>query len=153
MPGYKGHIAGGLVAYGIGAYIVYTTAQPSAVTLVEWAVCTLAGSLFPDIDTKSKGQKLFYSALAIIMIILFARGCYDVLAVVGMLALVPILTRHRGLFHKPWFIISFALGVAYGCSVCIPSYAQWLWYDAIFFIIGALSHIWLDIGLRRMFRM
>jgi hypothetical protein len=151
MPGYKTHIAGGLVVYGAAAYCVHLLIHPSWFTLLEWGLCTVAGSLFPDIDTKSKGQKLFYTMIAIVMLILFARGCFDALALLALCALVPILVRHRGLFHRSWFIIIFALTVSYAGSLCLPAHAHAFLYDALFFIAGALSHIGLDMGIRRVF--
>jgi len=152
MPGYKGHLTGGLAVYALAVYGVSFFVNPSWIMLIEWCACTLSGSLFPDIDTKSKGQKLFYSIMTAIMMLLLVRGCYDVMAGLAMLLLVPILSRHRGLFHKPWFIVSFVCAVAYGASLCVPLYAHMFYYDALFFITGALSHVWLDIGTRRMFK-
>ncbi|MGC2310143.1 MAG: hypothetical protein WA432_00805 [Candidatus Babeliaceae bacterium] len=64
MPSYKGHLLGGLVVYSIALLFMATTL--SWLTKGEWLLCTLFGALFPDIDIKSKGQKLFYALLLVI---------------------------------------------------------------------------------------
>ena len=51
----------------------------------------VAGSLFPDIDVKSKGQKLFYGLMAPAYIFLFAQGQYALCFLVGFCALLPVL--------------------------------------------------------------
>ena len=56
MPGYRAHLAGGLTVYGITIYLLRSYCG-SVFIAAEWMLFTLAGSLFPDIDTKSKGQK------------------------------------------------------------------------------------------------
>src|SRR5438309_2217826 len=62
MPGYKGHLVGGTVAFGLlfFALVGVVVRQPSMLIAGEWLLFALAGSLFPDIDIKSKGQKYFY---------------------------------------------------------------------------------------------
>jgi hypothetical protein len=59
MANYKGHLIGGAVAYSIFLF-VGRLHNMSFYTVLEWLLFSLAGALFPDIDTKSKGQKLFY---------------------------------------------------------------------------------------------
>ena len=82
MPGYKGHLVGGAVAYGVTVYLLRSL-NPTAITLVEWFVCTLAGALFPDVDTKSKGQKYFYSVLWMVHLGLFFFEKFKLVAIAG----------------------------------------------------------------------
>jgi len=76
MPGYKGHLVGGTVAYGLLFFglVGVVVKQPSMLTAGEWLLFALAGSLFPDIDIKSKGQKYFYY-----VIFLFFTSLYNIL--------------------------------------------------------------------------
>jgi len=151
MPGYKGHLVGGAIAYGITLIVMYPYCS-SVFIAAQWLGCTLAGSLFPDIDIKSKGQKYFYWGIALVFGILIAMQQFKLLAACSICSVLPMLVNHRGLFHRVWFIIA----VPFGCWVIIssyyPLYTQSLFFYAMFFTIGAFSHVWLDLGLRQMLR-
>lgn len=152
MSGYRGHIVGGLVTYGIVLCIVRQWLHPTNMTEVEWLLFTVAGSLFPDIDIKSKGHNWAYSFLFILFCALLSRGHYEVVAVASVLSLLPMIVRHRGLFHRLWFIISFAvIGIVVGARATSLPYIVFIW-DALFFVLGALSHLILDLGVKRAFR-
>ena len=60
MPNYKTHLAGGLFAYLLSIYAVITLRTISFALALEWLLFCLLGALFPDVDIKSKGQKIFY---------------------------------------------------------------------------------------------
>ncbi len=57
MPGYKGHLAGGVVAYAITLSVLKCALNPSLTTQVEWLVFTLAGALFPILMLKARAKK------------------------------------------------------------------------------------------------
>ncbi len=56
MANYRGHIKGGFVAFALIILFALPHYHPSALTMLEWLLFTIAGSLFPDVDIKSKGQ-------------------------------------------------------------------------------------------------
>lgn len=145
MPNYKVHMVGGL-AFGVGAMASTGAWQhASASTSIEYLGCAVLGSLFPDIDIKSKGQKLFYIALTGILLFLLIKRRTAWFIALSILGMVPLLLRHRGIMHHPWFV---------GCCTGIPAiylYANnhpysGLAIDLFYFAIGAFSHIILDIG-------
>lgn len=153
MPGYKGHLFGGLVAFLVMVtFLVFKNVNPSAPLMFEWLLCTLAGSLFPDVDVKSKGQNYFYKLLLIILLILLVNGYIPLFILLAILAVTPMIVRHRGLFHKLWFIISFPLLIAVCLISFYPHYKMLIAYDIAFFILGAISHLYLDLGLKRLFQ-
>lgn len=152
MPGYKSHITAGVIFYLLIIMGLYQYARPSFFSLVEWMLFILAGSLFPDIDVKSKGQNFFYLLLFIAFGVLLAYGCMITVAILAPISLIPMLVRHRGLFHNFWFVVLFPSCVALAISYCIPQCAHAIFIDGFFFIIGAVSHLFLDRGLRRMWR-
>lgn len=149
MPGYKGHIAGATVFFGVTIYLLQSL-NPSVATLSEWLLCTYAGALFPDIDVKSKGQKFFYWVIAAIMVILLLQKRFVLMIGVASLALLPMLVRHRGLFHRLGFLIFLVACVAIGLTVAWPEYTTIIFLDALFFLLGVVSHLWFDMGWRRM---
>lgn len=151
MPNYKGHLFGGVVGFGIVVFLCSLHVAPCT-QLVEWLVCVLAGSLFPDIDTKSKGQKIFYILLCIIMIICGIYKKFKLLAGFALGGMLPLLVKHRGLFHNLWFIVMVVfIAVIYTTNVYPYAYTR-IVYDAGFFLLGVMSHLYLDVGMRRMLR-
>jgi len=151
MPGYKGHLAGGCVAYGITLGLLYGYCTSSLVAM-RWLFCALAGSLFPDIDIKSKGQKYFYWVILGFFLLLIIERKFKLLAASSVVSVFPMLVKHRGIFHKTWFVILAPLGIWALFGAYAPEYSHALFLDVLFFIIGALSHLWLDLGLKRMVR-
>lgn len=153
MPGYRGHLIGGLVTFSILLVLVSRICQPTTMAVAEWLGLCLAGSLFPDIDTKSKGQKYFYWSVFLALIFLAYKKCFDILVVLSLVSMIPMLVNHRGLLHRIWFLIGMPLLVWYLICLRCPWYRMHLLFDAVFFTFGALSHLWLDVGLRRMLRL
>lgn len=152
MPNYKGHLFGGAVAFSLVVFFCSLHLAPCA-TLVEWLLCVLAGSLFPDIDTKSKGQKIFYIFLCAAMLICLLNNKLKVLAYVALAGMLPLLTRHRGIFHHFWFIVALVIGSALLLTQSYPYAQRRIWCDAAFFIMGVFSHLYLDVGMRRTLRL
>ncbi len=144
MPGYKGHLVGGAIAFSCMILVFGLWQKPTFFVAVQYFFCTLFGALFPDIDTKSRGQGIFYRALLVFLGILLFKGQQQLCIVFSLLALSPLLVRHRGLFHKPWFLILIPALIAWLCLqaglIAVPLAVG----CAFFFIIGALSHIILD---------
>ncbi len=104
MPGYKGHLVGGVAVFSIGFYFL----QPCSTSMLgagEWLLCACAGSLFPDVDVKSKGQKYAYWLVLALLLFLIGSKNYSLLSVVSICCVTPMLARHRGLFHKTWFVV------------------------------------------------
>lgn len=153
MPGYKVHLAGGGALFGL-IFIIITQPifKPPVLTAFEWLLFMLAGALFPDVDVKSKGQKLLYLFLIVLFSLLLAQGCHSTVACLAVISLIPMIVRHRGLFHNFWFVVFFPLSVGYLLGVCFPSYSSIIFVDSLFFIAGAISHLWLDRGIKKMFR-
>jgi hypothetical protein len=153
MPGYRTHLVGGICAFACGWYVVVTASGscPAFTMAIEWLCCALLGSLFPDIDTKSKGQKVFYLGILSTSVTLLISGQLRVVAGLCCLAFIPLIVRHRGLFHRTWFVILLPLVCAFAASFDCSFDRGMLMTDALFFIAGALSHLILDLGLRKTF--
>ena len=150
MPGYKGHLAGGCVVYSICLFALHAT-HPSIPLALGWFAATCAGSLFPDIDIKSKGQKYFYWILLLLLVWsiwrfkqLSTHARFDLVAGIAIIALLPLLVRHRGVTHKPWFILVLSFGLWMTFIGFLPDYSSEIFIFLLFFVVGAMSHIWLD---------
>lgn len=149
MPGYKGHLAGGAIAFGV-LFIAMYPLCPHPTSAFLWFACSCAGSLFPDIDVKSKGQHYAYWFLLVIFSILIFLNKLRLLAFLSVLSLTPMLTKHRGFFHR----ISSVIGIPLISWLIIgsmkPLWIKPFFFYTFFFIAGAISHLWLDFGTQRM---
>ncbi|MGE0207012.1 MAG: metal-dependent hydrolase [Candidatus Babeliales bacterium] len=117
---------------------------PFLLICFEWLLFTLAGAMFPDIDIKSTSQKYWYSIVFITLVALIGKKKLYAVAAISLTSIIPLLSNHRGIFHNTWFVIAFPLGAWYGFAQLYPSCSTLFFYDALFFIAGALSHLWLD---------
>ena len=152
MAGYKGHIVGGVVAYAL-LFFILKHQTDSLLVYAQWFGCALAGALFPDIDVKSKGQKYFYWLVLAAVLYLICSLRFEMIAVISVLSITPMLSKHRGLFHEPWFVIMIPLLLWLCVLSWYPQAAQQAFLAMIFFIVGALSHLFLDRGWRGIFRL
>lgn len=110
MSGYKGHIAGALavntVYVGAVKVLPLSVADRSGIMLDDWqlliglfVVAVLFG-LWPDVDTNSIGQNIFFGLAFIADIVLIATGKFEPAAYLGLLAMTPIVGKHRGWTHS-----------------------------------------------------
>ncbi len=155
MPGYKGHTIGATAACIV--YIAAITVLPfaalqqtSGLLANSWqmvvgifVVAVLFG-LWPDIDTNSKGQDIFYSLAFIVDAILIFNGMFQAAAYFGLLCLTPILSHHRGWTHSIAAMILVPSPI-----VLVPLfYKSDLFDTALLFygaaVIGFFSHLLLD---------
>lgn len=110
MAGFRGHILG---AVGCNtAYIAAVQLAPGNLLvetngiLSNWQfvaglfVIAILFGLWPDVDTNSKGQNIFFGIAFVADILLIATGRYEAAAYLGLLAMTPIVGRHRGWTHS-----------------------------------------------------
>ncbi len=110
VAGYRGHLAGAAVFFGVylaGLALVYSVDQAyrqfSDVELVAYPVallglCLMFG-LWPDVDTNSKGQNLFYLLFFVVDVVLIATRRFEQAAYLGLFCILPALGKHRGWTH------------------------------------------------------
>lgn len=162
MAGWKGHIAGGLVV-GI-AYVSAVSLLPvehfaeAAGLLHSWqmllavlVVCVLF-AIFPDVDTNSKAQDLFFGIVFPLDIVLLATGSIQAAAYLGLIAMLPIIGHHRGWTHRKWamFVVPLPiLIVPYLYNSAIVPTSTVLYIAAV---VGYFSHLLLDGLVVRRFR-
>ncbi|WP_319779680.1 metal-dependent hydrolase [Maridesulfovibrio sp.] len=146
MPGYKVHVSGSVVAgtvvllglVNIGLYVI----DPEQVVSL-FVICAL-GALFPDIDTDSKGKRIFYSAMLIMSLSLIYLDKFKWAAYLGVLAMLPGVSAHRGWTHTWWAMLLVPMPMlalpyyVYGqpLSTLMPYYVA--------FVTGYFSHLLLD---------
>lgn len=110
MSGYKGHIAGAIAVNAV--YVAGVRLLPGEIlqrwdiSLQDWqlliglfVVAVLFG-LFPDVDTNSMGQNIFFGIAFVAMLILIIVGKFQPAAYLGLMAMMPIVGKHRGWTHS-----------------------------------------------------
>jgi hypothetical protein len=110
MANYKGHIAGAVVAntfyVGILVMLPGTLLAKTAGLMSNWQfvaalfVISMLFGLWPDIDTNSKGQDIFFGATFLLDVLLIWQGYLEAAAYLGLLAMTPIVSKHRGWTHS-----------------------------------------------------
>src|SRR5262245_16608113 len=111
MPGYRTHISVAIMVYIILAVITWSIVI-SWPTRLLGLVALCIGALFPDIDTKSKGQQYLYHAYALCLGLILAlyvmhrtQLWVDLIICLAIITIAPLLARHRGITHNPRFIL------------------------------------------------
>ncbi len=154
MSGWKGHIAGGVVVNT--AYLAAVELAPGNIlerwhiSLQDWQliiglyVVAILFGLFPDVDTNSKGQNIFFGVAFIAEILLIVTGKFEPAAYLGLLAMTPIIGKHRGWTHSKLAMILVPLPI-----IVVPylhNHHFWtlglLIYGAA--VAGYFSHLLLD---------
>ena len=155
MPGYRGHLAGAGIA--AAAALAYTNWQaPTSAFLTPpntwFFAAALFGGLFPDIDIKSKGQKLWYYALIPCFVAATWYKHTSLLAALGVLSIIPPLLPHRGITHELWFIVAAPLAAPVLISAYHPEHTTLAAMLYAYFVLGAFTHIFLDFGPTRLLK-
>ena len=108
---YGQHVRRGIAAYFIAvvpiiAWILYRQNWSVAELgrywweiLICFVLCVL-GSMVPDIDIKSKSQRVIYAILIPIDLTLILFMYYREAAIVGFCAMLPNVLKHRGKLHS-----------------------------------------------------
>lgn len=154
MANYKGHLGGAIVV--CSAYVATATFMPvewatkTGYILADWQMVTalfviaMLFGLWPDIDTNSKAQDIFFGLAFVCDIILIIIGRLEAAAYLGLLAMTPIVSKHRGWTHSKIAMVLVPLPILlvpylYQSDNIVPAL---LFYGAAF--AGYFSHLLLD---------
>jgi membrane-bound metal-dependent hydrolase YbcI (DUF457 family) len=146
MPGYKAHIGGGIIIGGgcLAAANWFKVFQPEPETAIVLMVAALLGALFPDTDTDSRGQKLFYVSLVILDLVLMIQGRYKWAAILGFCAMLPAIGHHRGWTHTWWAMLTIPLPIILLPAIFYGTDPERLLPFYLAAVVGYFSHLLLD---------
>lgn len=154
MANYKGHTFGAaifIVVYILLVGWIPLAAFQSTATFLEneqilagLAIVGMLFGLFPDVDTNSRGQDIFFITAFIADILLIWSGRIEAAAYLGLIAMTPIVGKHRGWTHKKWAMFVVPLPI-----LLIPFIynSDNLTLAALFYgaaVVGYFSHLFLD---------
>jgi len=105
----------------------------------------LLGALFPDVDTDSKGQSLFYSLMIFVDATLIYLKMYLWAAWLGLFAMLPAIGHHRGWTHTWWAMLVVPLPIIL-LSVVLMGIQNLEPFIRLYlaFVLGYFSHLMLD---------
>ena len=116
MAGYRGHLAGATVFFGVylaglalvysvdQAYLRFSDVELAAYPVALFGLCLMFG-LWPDVDTNSKGQNLFYTIFFVADVALLGTRQFEEAAYLGLFCILPALGKHRGWTHTYWAML------------------------------------------------
>ncbi|HOL80855.1 MAG TPA: metal-dependent hydrolase [Ignavibacteriales bacterium] len=113
MSNYKGHFFFNLIifipfVFFINKYFfVELHISQKIINYVLLLSISILFTLWPDIDTKSVGQRYFYIVFFIADIILIITDKLNEAALLGLMAMLPIISNHRGFFHSLFAVFFF----------------------------------------------
>ena len=153
IANYRGHIGGGVVlgvVYAAAVEVLPIHIYDAHLLLTNWQtvlgivlLSTMFG-LFPDVDTNSKAQNLFFAIAFLLDAALIVSGMYQAAAYLGLVAMMPILGKHRGWTHSKVAMVlvpSPLLIFPYLSTGTVPQ-ATLIIYGAA--VTGYFSHLLLD---------
>ena len=155
MAGYRGHIAGAFLFFlGYLSVLVYLYSlnaayqQFSTLELLGYPVAmgalAIMFGLWPDVDTNSKGQDVFYAIFLVADLFLIATRNFEEAAYLGLFALLPVVSRHRGWTHSWWAMLLIPSPLLVLPYVLFPArpWSGLPFYGAA--LVGYFSHLLLD---------
>lgn len=162
MANYRGHAIGGGLTGGLtlaGFYAVTLGDMPNGGALIEdWQlvvgvfVLSVLFGLWPDVDTNSKAQDLFFGIAFISDLLLIANKQYVAAAFLGLIAMTPIVGTHRGWTHKKLTAVLVPLPIMiipYLATKHVGDMAILLYIASV---MGYYSHLLLDGLIIKRFR-
>lgn len=155
MPNFRQHLLGGLLLYTVIllALVTFFHYHISMHRLIEWLACIILGSLLPDVDTGSKGRRVWFRLAIITACILVLVHAWLPICVLVVAMCLPLLVRHRGILHSLWFYLVMCVVIIIMSFCWCPRYVHLVAGDLVFLMLGVLSHLWLDMGLVRMLKL
>ncbi|MDX1765911.1 MAG: metal-dependent hydrolase [Candidatus Saccharimonadales bacterium] len=155
MSNYRGHVAGAAlfsVAYLAILTLVFNLEiiptdreifSGFAFPIVLVGLSVMFG-LFPDVDINSHAQNIFYSMFFVVDIWLIATKNFEEAAYLGLIAMLPVISKHRGWTHKKISMVLIPMPLLLMPAANNPD-DIWVglpYYGAA--VVGYFSHLWFD---------
>lgn len=162
MANWKGHTIGAVVLGGAYAgalsYVPVERFAEASGVLHDWQalaailVLSVLFGLFPDVDTNSKGQNIFFGLALVVDVLLIWSGNIQAAAYLGLVAMLPVVGKHRGWTHSKLAMLLVPLPI-----LVVPYLynEEMLRISIVYYgaaVVGYFSHLLLDGLIVRWFR-
>ena|SRR3990167_8127890 len=142
--GYVEHTIFAVLVYGlfVAAINWFGVDLSNLEYLVTFGLMIIA-ALFPDTDTNSKGQDIFYTFFVLLDLYLIITKQWQEAAILGFIAMWPVVSKHRGWTHSVLAAFILPLPLLFPEFLKVPIVLTGsVAYSAT--VVGYLSHIFLD---------
>lgn len=133
---FRGHLFWSTILFCILYYIIYVYGFVDlSIDVWKYYGVFMLFALFPDIDTDSHPQTLFYAAFLAIEVVLFFLKKYLYMLIFTVAILIPLISKHRGITHN------------FLTSIILPATVFLFTKNYYFFVAGVIgywSHLFLD---------
>jgi len=137
---FKGHSVGGIISATVVTIGCYTTSQ-SIQHSILYGITTYLFSLYPDLDIKSKSQKIWLIIGIIISGYLMSINDINHGFVMIGIFIIPQLFKHRGIVHT----LKFGAVISYAWYYVLYGFINIdLMYTMVSGMIGYTTHLLLD---------
>jgi len=136
---------GGLILMIIVIHFFYHSFfNPTLIEIFWYIIIATMFALWPDVDIKSKGQKLFYIIFFSTDLYLILTSQFKISAFFGLIIILPILSKHRGWTHTYLAMLLIPSPILFYPMLSIGSFdfIGFPYYLAA--VTGYLSHLLLD---------
>jgi len=149
MPGYKVHITAGVVSCFILIYVISVLINfcPTFLQFAGCFACAILGSIFPDIDTTSKAQRLFFIFSGIVLLTSIVFQAWFIFFNFSFITVVVMILKNRTITHNAYFLFSLSILLILFSTLVFQGLSTGAVLSALGFAIGAFSHLFLDFGI------
>ncbi|MBI4774458.1 MAG: metal-dependent hydrolase [Deltaproteobacteria bacterium] len=146
MGSYRTHTIGGMLSFAgcIAALAFLSSTEISIEKGLALFAITLMAALFPDIDTDSKGQNLFYSIFLLLDVYFILGKNYRYAAILGLLVMIPVVSRHRGWTHTLWAMVLIPAPILFLPWLLLGAELSKLVIYYVCAVAGYFSHLVID---------
>lgn len=142
--GFAEHTIFAIIVYGL--FLVILNWFDVKLTDLQYVVTfglMIIAALFPDTDTNSKGQDIFYTFFVLLDLYLIIAKRWQEAAILGFIAMWPVVSKHRGWTHSVLAAFILPLPLLFPEFMNVPTVLTGsIAYAAT--VSGYLSHIFLD---------
>jgi len=146
VSGYKEHTLAGSIVFVVFLLILlpFFKFELSWEQILLCYFLCLVYALWPDVDTNGVAQKLFYGVFLITDIVLILMEYYEYAAVFGLVAMLPIVGKHRGWTHSIFAMLTVP-GIVLAAPMLIEKEVTWAGFPYyVASVAGYLSHLIMD---------
>ena len=102
---YRSHLNAGLAAGAALCTVAVAMEETAPATLAALFALTTGFSLLPDVDVASIPQRWFYRGVLVGLAALIAMERYQEASLVALVAMLPLIHKHRGWMHRWWCVV------------------------------------------------
>ena len=106
---FKGHLAGGIIVGCVVSSVATHLSAVPALLALKVFLLTVGFSLYPDLDVSSIPQRWFFRGILVLLLFLVVSKYFRIASIIAIVAVLPLISKHRGWTHSVWSAILFPI--------------------------------------------